>query len=224
MQLRKKLLNSVTKEVDGKEEKINKDAARVCNCGCGKTLKPATIKLHMKKASQASQASQADVAEEKELDRSIVDHTKHGLEIGIENGLNIIYDTTLKERDIIKEDIIPLIRAHNKKYKILVLLITADSEAIKDRLRGRHHAMIGENYVRAIKLELVEKFIELNKKSYDKAHKYYTEHATDFKDIVFDFKEKDNPPRSPRRTRGKIHVNKTRKRSHNPSPKSRIAM
>ena len=117
-------------------------------------------------------------------------------------------------RIIIGINIIPINIVH-KTYNILVLLVTASSEDIKERLRGRHHEMIGEDYVRAIKLELVGKFVELNKKSYDKAQKYYTEHATNFKDIVFDFKEKENPQRSPRRGRSKeINVNKTRKRSH----------
>ena len=215
-QMRIKLLKPFnTEEKEEKKEKENKDASRVCTCGCGKTLKPATIKTHMKKVQQVKQEEKEE-KEEKELDRSIVDHTKYGLEIGIRHGLNIIYDTTLKERDIIKEDILPLITQYNKKYNILVLLVTASPEDIKERLRGRHHEMIGENYVRAIKLELVDKFVKLNKKAFDKAQKYYTDHAAEFKDIVFSFEEQENPQRSPRRARSRIRSNSKNNRTrHN---------
>jgi hypothetical protein len=218
-QLRIKLLKPLNaEEKKEKEEKENKDASRVCTCGCGKTLKPATIKTHMKKVQQTQPVEQVtqvtqEEKEEKELDRSIVDHTKHGLEIGIRHGLNIIYDTTLKERDIIKEDILPLITQYNKKYNILVLLVTASPEDIKKRLRGRHHEMIGENYVRAIKLELVDKFVNLNKKAFDKAQKYYTDHAAEFKDIVFSFEEQENPQRNQRSARSRIRSNSKNNRS-----------
>jgi broad-specificity NMP kinase len=187
----------------------DKDAPKVCECGCGKTLKPATIKLHMKK-----------IEGEEEKTMSIVDLTKYGLEIGIQHGLNIIYDTTLKERDIIKEDIIPLIRAHKQVYNIVVLLVTASPEDIKERLRGRHHAMISEGYLRAIKYELVEKFVELNERAFHAAKEYYKKHKRDYQDITFDFVEKHNPQRSPRKSRSRVRSPNHRSRSHRSTHRS----
>lgn len=99
----------------------------------------------------------------------------------VKNGLNIIYDTTLRpnssktEEAVIKRDILPVLNDNpDKKYKVLVILIKADEEEIKERIRGRHKEMLAENnsYVRAINPKLTKMFLEQNKDGYDLFKKY----------------------------------------------------
>jgi hypothetical protein len=56
------------------------------------------------------------------------------------NGLNIIYDTTLtKSKDKIKLDIMPILEMNKEvKYKIIVILVTAEVKNIENYIKGRH--------------------------------------------------------------------------------------
>jgi len=103
---------------------------------------------------------------------------EEGLIYGIQNGLNILYDTTLvKTRDKVKNDIMPILETYRNevKYKIVFILVTADVDDIKKRLKTRHEQMIAEEepYIRAVNPKLIKKFAEENKEAFDKARTYY---------------------------------------------------
>jgi GTPase SAR1 family protein len=133
------------------------------------------------------------------------DLRRDGLIYGAMNGLNIIYDTTLtKTKDKIKMDIMPILEMNKDvKYKIIVILVTANIENIQNRIKGRHTKMLAESdpYIRAINPRLTKMFIEDNKKGFDmskayfNSNSYYTNTSSTFytKDD-FKFIEVDNPP------------------------------
>jgi hypothetical protein len=130
----------------------------------------------------------------------------------VKNGLNIIYDTTLRpntaktEEAVIKRDILPVLNDNpDKKYKVLVILVKAEEDEIKERIRGRHKEMLAENnsYVRAINPKLTKMFLEQNKEGFDLFKKYikdgafekeYPKSIYSVKD--FAFAEIKNPKRS----------------------------
>jgi broad-specificity NMP kinase len=132
-----------------------------------------------------------------------------GLIYGIQNGLNILYDTTLvKTRDKIKANIMPILETYNKevKYRIVVILVTAEVDDIKKRLKERHEKMILEEepYIRAVSPKLVKKFVEENKDAFDKARTYYESGSyeqvtpnTSYTSEDFLFKEIYNPQIKP---------------------------
>jgi broad-specificity NMP kinase len=129
----------------------------------------------------------------------------------VKNGLNIIYDTTLRpnsaktEEAVIKRDILPVLNDNpDKKYKVLVILIKAEEEEIKERIRGRHREMLAENnsYVRAINPKLTKMFLEQNKEGYDLFKKYIKDGIFEreyprsiYSDKDFAFAEIRNPRR-----------------------------
>jgi hypothetical protein len=130
----------------------------------------------------------------------------------VKNGLNIIYDTTMRpnstktEEAVIKRDILPVLNDNSdKKYKILVILVKAEEDEIKERIRGRHKEMLAENnsYVRAINPKLTKMFLEQNKEGFDLFKKYIKDGVfekeyptTIYSDKDFAFAEIRNPKRS----------------------------
>jgi GTPase SAR1 family protein len=133
------------------------------------------------------------------------DLRREGLIYGVMNGLNIIYDTTLqKTKDIIKLNIMPVLEMNREvKYKITVILVTAEVKNIQNRIRGRHNKMLAENnpYIRAINPKLTEMFVKENKYGFDNSLKYFKSNdyqkenpLTYYKPIDFDFMEVENPP------------------------------
>jgi GTPase SAR1 family protein len=142
------------------------------------------------------------------------DMRKEGLKYGINHGLNIIYDTTLREsKNIIKDDIMSILETNNEiKYKIIVILVTADIKNIKNRIKGRHNKMLSNNdpYIRAINPKLTEMFVRENKegfniaKTYFKSNKYKNDKPTTlYESDDFTFIEVKNP-----------HHNTTRKNNN----------
>jgi Cdc6-like AAA superfamily ATPase len=132
------------------------------------------------------------------------DLRKEGLIYGVMNGLNIIYDTTLtKSKDKIKQDIMPILEMNKEvKYKITVILVTADVKNIQNRIKGRHNKMLAENdpYIRAINPRLTEMFVKDNKDGFDIAKDYFKSNAyesekpsTPYKPNDFKFIEVENP-------------------------------
>jgi len=126
---------------------------------------------------------------------------RDGLIYGIMNELNIIYDTTLvSKKDKVKEDIMPILEMNNNvKYKIIVILVTAEARNIQNRIKERHMNMLKENdpYIRAINPHLTDIFIKDNKEGFDNAKKYFT--SDEYKSEIYtkdDFKfiEESNPP------------------------------
>ena len=124
-----------------------------------------------------------------------------GLKYGVMNELNIIYDTTLvSKKDKVKEDIMPILEMNkNVKYKIIVILVTAEARNIQNRIKGRHKKMLEEKdpYIRAINPHLTDMFIKQNKEGFDNAKKYFTsdEYKSEiYKKDDFKFIEESNPP------------------------------
>lgn len=123
--------------------------------------------------------------------KSLVELRKDGLEYGIFNGFNILYDTTMNSKtNIIERDILPLLQKYPQyNYKIKVILVTAPVENIKNRIRGRHAKMLSENdpYIRAINVGLTPAFVEENKEGFEMTKAQYKNNPN------FEFIEVDNP-------------------------------
>ncbi len=129
---------------------------------------------------------------------SLRDMRLKGLEYGVNNGFNILYDTTLREsKNIIKDDIIPIIEKNKDiKYKIVVILVTAPASNVKQRIKGRHIAMLLEEdpYIRAVSPLATEVLIKDNKKGFDIAKSYFkTYNSKQYSKNDFTFIEIENP-------------------------------
>jgi hypothetical protein len=113
--------------------------------------------------------------------KNLIDLRKEGLIYGVQNELNIIYDTTFRpNKNIIDEDIMPILTMNtNVKYKITVILITANIPDIQSRIKGRHMQMLSEPspYIRAIDPQLTTLFVKQNKLGFDIAKKYFTSNS-----------------------------------------------
>ena len=61
------------------------------------------------------------------------------------------------------------------KYKIIVILVTAEVKNIQNRIKGRHNKMLEENnpYIRAIDPKLTDMFVKDNKDGFDNAKKVF---------------------------------------------------
>lgn len=127
-----------------------------------------------------------------------------GLIYGVMNGLNIIYDTTFNSTtNIIKRDIMPALEMNKEvKYKITVILVTADMRNIKNRIKGRHNKMLleADPYIRAINPNLTSTFIKDNKDGFDIAKDYFNSDkynaevlSTFYSPSDFKFIEVENP-------------------------------
>jgi GTPase SAR1 family protein len=145
------------------------------------------------------------------------DMRKEGLIYGVMNGLNIIYDTTLNTKtNIISKNIMPILEMNKEvKYKIVVILVTAEVKNIQNRIKGRHNKMLSEAdpYIRAINPKLTAMFVKDNKEGFDIANKYFksntykSEKPDTFYNLdSFKFIEVENPT---------IRNNKTRKNNNN---------
>jgi hypothetical protein len=110
---------------------------------------------------------------------------KKGLEYGINNGFNIIYDTTFSStKNVMRTDILPLLeKQKDVTYQIIVLHVTSTEEQIRKQLTHRHKQMVKEGYIRAIGPKLTKKFIKENQVGMENAEQYCTsdyqkEHTT----------------------------------------------
>jgi GTPase SAR1 family protein len=102
----------------------------------------------------------------KDINKSLLECVKMGIEYGIRNKLNIVYDCTITPQNTRLEKYLPLLNEHN--YNIIVMLVDAPHDIIIERLKGRHNKMIrNNNYIRAIPPKLIKKFIEQNRMGYD---------------------------------------------------------
>lgn len=107
--------------------------------------------------------------------QSLHEMRAEGLKEGINRGYNIIYDTTFSsKKNIMKDDIMPLLEASPIQYHIHVMLVEADKEQIKKQLAKRHKNMIRDQYIRAMPPKLTGKFIEENRKGFEIAETYFT--------------------------------------------------
>ena len=107
--------------------------------------------------------------------QSLYEMRAEGLQEGIHRGYNIIYDTTFSsKKNVMKEDIMPLLESSPIKYHIHVMLVEASKEQIKRQLAKRHKNMVKEQYIRAMPPKLTGKFMEENKKGFEIAETYFT--------------------------------------------------
>jgi hypothetical protein len=132
------------------------------------------LKASVRRSTAKKAATTESVESIKKL-KTLNEMRHEAFKAAIKDGLNIIYDTTLRpnsakaEEVVIKRDILPVLQDNpDKKYKILVILIKAEEDEIKSRIRGRHKEMLGENnsYVRAINPKLTKMFLEQNKEGF----------------------------------------------------------
>lgn len=101
-----------------------------------------------------------------DINKSLIECVKMGIEYGIRNKLNIVYDCTISPQNTRLDKYLPLLNEHN--YNIIVMLVDAPHDIIIERLKGRHNKMIrNNNYIRAIPPKLIKKFIEQNRTAYD---------------------------------------------------------
>jgi GTPase SAR1 family protein len=109
--------------------------------------------------------------------RSLIELRELGFIYAVKKGFNIIYDTTLRpDKNIIKENILRILeKESNIKYKVYVILVNAPVEQIKKQLRKRHSEMIKDEYIRAVRLELTEKYVRENKEGFEIAKEYFKE-------------------------------------------------
>jgi adenylate kinase len=181
------------------------------------SLAIATANRNKPKASvRRSTAKKATVASDntdviKKL-KTLNEMRQEAFKAAVKDGLNIIYDTTLRpnstktEEVVIKRDILPVLQDNlDKKYKVIVILIKAEEEEIKSRIRGRHKEMLAENnsYVRAINPKLTKMFLEQNKEGFDLFKSYIKDGGFDkdyprsiYSKKDFAFGEFKNPTRT----------------------------
>jgi len=111
-----------------------------------------------------------------------------GLHFGIQHQFNILYDTTIgKTGDKIIKDLIPLLASSPVPYQLIVILVEAPEEQIKQQLGKRHqnfinvmekeeHNGIPQNkrtgYIRAIPLGATKYMIEPNQKGFKAVKEY----------------------------------------------------
>jgi hypothetical protein len=137
--------------------------------------------------------------------KSLRDMRIEGLIYGVMNGFNILYDTTLTSTtNIIKRDIMPVLEINKEvKYKITVILVTANIENIQNRIKGRHNKMLleADPYIRAINPKLTFIFVKDNKEGFDIAEEYFNSdkyktevRSTFYSPSDFKFIEVENPP------------------------------
>ena len=127
--------------------------------------------------------------------KNLIELRDIGFVYGVENGLNIIYDTTLTSRkDKISQNIMPVIETSPLKYKITVILVEATEDTIKKRLKERQSKMLIKEkpYIRAINPRAVKIHIRENKIGYDNAKEYfekgkYQKNIPDTKYTIDDF-------------------------------------
>jgi len=138
--------------------------------------------------------------------KSLIELRLAALDFAVKNELNILYDTTLRPKtNIIDRDIMPVLEKYAKdvKYKIIIILVTANKTNIEERIRKRHLEMLKEEnpYLRAINPMLTKMFISQNKEGFDEARQFFKSGEyqkinpdTIYKSRDFIFIEKENPP------------------------------
>lgn len=106
--------------------------------------------------------------------KSLMELREEGFKHGVMNHVNIIYDTTLSiSKDKIRTDIMPIIEMSPVKYKIIVILVTADEDIIKNRIEKRQRNMISKQYIRSVNPKAITKLISQNEEAFEKSKKYF---------------------------------------------------
>ena len=121
------------------------------------------------------------------ITRNLDDIREVGFEFGVANGLNILYDCTLTSTGRRMQEIMKILQKYAKmghpKYRIKVLLIEADkninkaAEIIQERIRGRHHKMVENGFLRGLTLSMgaIKGMIKTNREGFETAISTYGE-------------------------------------------------
>jgi len=106
--------------------------------------------------------------------KTLTELRKEGLEYGIKEGYNIIYDTTFSStKNVMGDDILPLLeKQKNITYQVLIVHVTSTEKQIRKQLNHRHKQMVKEGYIRAIGPKLTKKFIKENEEGMKNAEEY----------------------------------------------------
>jgi hypothetical protein len=149
---------------------------------------------------------------------TLIERRLEALEEGIKHGVNIIYDVTFQAKtNVVARDLMPLLNKYaemgHPKYDIHVILVSSTPHRIRRQLQMRHEEMLsGPNaFIRAIPPHMIERYIEENKKGYEKIHEDAMKEdgpylPSDFHfQTIGNFKNENNeressPRRSPRRS------------------------
>lgn len=168
-------LNRTKKNINDKIERY-RNAGLLEELGKEKNIIKKAKNAEARKKKKGKSESAALAAPE-EL-KNLVALRLEALDYAVKNGLNILYDTTLRPKtNIIDRDIMPALEKYSGsvKYKIIIILITAEQKNIEERIRGRHAAMLEENnpYLRAINPMLTKLFIGQNMTGFNEAKEYF---------------------------------------------------
>lgn len=118
--------------------------------------------------------------------KSLMDVREEAFKVGLKRGYNIIYDTTFDSNIKKFLEIMTTVKVNAaKKYKIMVVLVTAPQKDIEARMRGRQEGMIldPEKAIRGISWKVTWIFMKDNKAGFDLVKQYIEsgQVATDFK-------------------------------------------
>ena len=140
---------------------------------------------------------------------TLIDVREEAFKVGLQQGYDIIYDTTFKSDTSKFREIINTVQQNaSKKYKIMVVHVTAPQGDVEARMRGRQEGMImdPEKAIRGIPFKMTWMFIKDNSEGYNKVKEYVTsgEVSSDFPTFSpedFTFLQADNPTKGGRRLR-----------------------
>ena len=106
---------------------------------------------------------------------SIVTKVNEAIGTIIEDGENLMFDTTFSNSTKKMDKIIKYITTHKKTYDIYVVRFLASVDKIIERIKLRHEQMRNKNYCRAIppNPEIINKIIEANKGGFDRTREKY---------------------------------------------------
>lgn len=143
--------------------KTSKTAICYCKkCKGEKEYTKQTVALHMKKYGHDNDDSNTVAS----INKTLIESIQSGIEYGIENELNIVYDCTITPTNTRLEYYLELLEEHN--YNIIVILIEAPIDIVKKRIIERQKEMIHkEKYLRAIPSKLIERFIDENREGFN---------------------------------------------------------
>ena len=116
---------------------------------------------------------------------TLIDVREEAFKVGLKAGYDIIYDTTFKSDTSKFREIMNTVQQNaSKKYKIMVIHVTAPQGDVEARMRGRQEGMImdPEKAIRGISWKVTWMFMKDNKAGFDLVKKYIEsgQVATDF--------------------------------------------
>ena len=130
---------------------------------------PVTVNaLTRKILEQSNESKSKSKSKSKDICNNLTGCLKAGLQYGIDNGLNIIYDTTITGKKIRLDELMQSL--HN--YTVKAVLIEASHEQIREQMQTRHKNMISKDkFLRAVPPALIQRFIDDNREGFEEIKK-----------------------------------------------------